>query len=76
MGHVVRSGGGHLDPATGDDGHAGHVSPSLGPRQAGPIILGGKAAKRGARLAAVYADEYNTPDPSVDEVIELADEIA
>ena len=41
-----------------------------------PIILGGKAAKRGARLAAVYADEYNTPDPSVDEVIERRARIA
>ncbi len=35
-----------------------------------PIILGGSAAPRGARLAARYATEYNTPLPTIDEVIE------
>jgi F420-dependent oxidoreductase-like protein len=33
-----------------------------------PLLLGGIAAPRGARLAARYADEYNTVYPSLEEV--------
>ena len=41
-----------------------------------PIILGGNAATRGARLAATYADEYNTPEPTLEDVIERRSRIA
>lgn len=33
-----------------------------------PLIIGGNAGARSAALAARYADEYNTPFPSVDDV--------
>jgi F420-dependent oxidoreductase-like protein len=33
-----------------------------------PLILGGSAGLRSAALAARYADEYNTPFPTLDEV--------
>jgi F420-dependent oxidoreductase-like protein len=33
-----------------------------------PLIMGGNAGARSARLAARYADEYNTPFPTVDDV--------
>jgi alkanesulfonate monooxygenase SsuD/methylene tetrahydromethanopterin reductase-like flavin-dependent oxidoreductase (luciferase family) len=45
----------------------------LGPM---PLIMGGSAGPRAARLAAAYADEYNTVDPSVDEVRERSAAIA
>jgi F420-dependent oxidoreductase-like protein len=35
-----------------------------------PLIMGGSAGPRSARLAARYADEYNTVFPTVDEVRE------
>jgi alkanesulfonate monooxygenase SsuD/methylene tetrahydromethanopterin reductase-like flavin-dependent oxidoreductase (luciferase family) len=35
-----------------------------------PLLMGGLAAPRGARLAALYADEYNTVFPTVDQVRE------
>lgn len=35
-----------------------------------PLILGGNAGPRSARLAARFADEYNTPFPSLDDVRE------
>jgi F420-dependent oxidoreductase-like protein len=35
-----------------------------------PLIMGGTAGPRGARLAARYADEYNTTFPSLDDVRE------
>jgi F420-dependent oxidoreductase-like protein len=35
-----------------------------------PLIMGGSAGPRGARLAARYADEYNTTFPSLDDVRE------
>lgn len=35
-----------------------------------PIVLGGRAGPRAARLAARYADEYNTTFPSVDDARE------
>ena len=35
-----------------------------------PLIMGGNAAPRSARLAARYADEYNTPFPTLDDVRE------
>jgi len=35
-----------------------------------PLILGGSARPRGAALAARWADEYNTPFASVDEIRE------
>src|SRR3954462_1268929 len=35
-----------------------------------PLIMGGAAGPRAARLAATYADEYNTVSPTVDEVRE------
>jgi len=35
-----------------------------------PIVLGGKAGPRAARLAARYADEYNTTFPSIEAVRE------
>jgi alkanesulfonate monooxygenase SsuD/methylene tetrahydromethanopterin reductase-like flavin-dependent oxidoreductase (luciferase family) len=34
-----------------------------------PVILGGNAGARGAELAARFADEYNTPEPALDEVV-------
>lgn len=33
-----------------------------------PLIMGGNAGPRGARLAATYADEYNTPFPTVQDI--------
>ena len=35
-----------------------------------PLLMGGNAGRRGARLAASYADEYNTTFATVDEVRE------
>lgn len=35
-----------------------------------PIILGGNAGPRGAGLAVRFADEYNTPEPTLADVIE------
>jgi len=35
-----------------------------------PLILGGAAGPRAARLAARYADEYNTVMPTPDEIVE------
>jgi F420-dependent oxidoreductase-like protein len=35
-----------------------------------PLIMGGSAGPRGARLAARYADEYNTTFPSLEDVRE------
>jgi F420-dependent oxidoreductase-like protein len=35
-----------------------------------PLIMGGAAGPRAARLAARYADEYNTVTPTLDEVAE------
>jgi F420-dependent oxidoreductase-like protein len=35
-----------------------------------PLIMGGNAAARSARLAARYADEYNTPFPTIADVKE------
>ena len=35
-----------------------------------PLIMGGSAGPRAARLAAAYADEYNTVDPSAEQVRE------
>jgi F420-dependent oxidoreductase-like protein len=35
-----------------------------------PLIMGGSAGPRSARMAAAYADEYNTPFVTVDEVLE------
>jgi F420-dependent oxidoreductase-like protein len=33
-----------------------------------PLIMGGSGGPRSARMAAQYADEYNTPFPSLDDV--------
>jgi len=33
-----------------------------------PLVMGGNAGPKGAALAAKYASEYNTPNPSLDEV--------
>jgi F420-dependent oxidoreductase-like protein len=43
-----------------------------GPRQRPhpPIIMGGDAGPKGARLAARYADEYNTPLPTLEQARE------
>ena len=41
-----------------------------------PLILGGNAGPRAARLAAAYADEYNTVMPTLDEVRERRAAIA
>ena len=35
-----------------------------------PLIMGGNAAPKGAALAARFADEYNTPNPTLDQVRE------
>jgi alkanesulfonate monooxygenase SsuD/methylene tetrahydromethanopterin reductase-like flavin-dependent oxidoreductase (luciferase family) len=35
-----------------------------------PVIMGGNAGPRSAALAARFADEYNTPFPSLDEIRE------
>ena len=35
-----------------------------------PLIMGGNAGPRSARMAAEYADEYNTVFPTVDQVVE------
>ncbi len=35
-----------------------------------PLIMGGNAGPRAARLAARYADEYNTVMPTLDEIRE------
>lgn len=41
-----------------------------------PIIVGGHAGPRGARIAARWADEYNTTFPSVDDARERRERIA
>ena len=41
-----------------------------------PLIMGGTAGPRSAALAARFADEYNTPFPSLDEVRERRARIA
>jgi F420-dependent oxidoreductase-like protein len=41
-----------------------------------PLILGGAAGPRAARLAARYADEYNTVMPTLEEIRERRDRIA
>jgi alkanesulfonate monooxygenase SsuD/methylene tetrahydromethanopterin reductase-like flavin-dependent oxidoreductase (luciferase family) len=41
-----------------------------------PLIMGGSAGPRAARLAAAYADEYNTVNPSVEDVRERRAAIA
>jgi alkanesulfonate monooxygenase SsuD/methylene tetrahydromethanopterin reductase-like flavin-dependent oxidoreductase (luciferase family) len=41
-----------------------------------PLILGGNAGPRAARLAATYADEYNTVMPTLDEIRERRAAIA
>src|SRR5699024_10523784 len=33
-----------------------------------PLLMGGKAGPRSAALAARYASEYNTPNPTLDQV--------
>jgi F420-dependent oxidoreductase-like protein len=40
-----------------------------------PLIMGGSAGPRSARMAAAYADEYNTVFPTVDEVRERRERI-
>ena len=40
-----------------------------------PLIMGGNAGPRSARLAAAYADEYNTAFPTLSEVHERRDRI-
>lgn len=40
-----------------------------------PLILGGKAGPRAARLAARYADEYNTVMPTIEEVVQRREAI-
>ena len=35
-----------------------------------PLIMGGNAGARSARLAARFADEYNTPFPTLDDIRE------
>lgn len=35
-----------------------------------PLVMGGKAGPKGAALAARFASEYNTPNPTLDEVRE------
>jgi alkanesulfonate monooxygenase SsuD/methylene tetrahydromethanopterin reductase-like flavin-dependent oxidoreductase (luciferase family) len=41
-----------------------------------PLIMGGNAGARSARLAARFADEYNTPFPTLDQVRERRGRIA
>lgn len=41
-----------------------------------PLLMGGIAGPRGARLAAVYADEYNTVYPTPEQVRERAGNLA
>ncbi len=41
-----------------------------------PLLMGGAAAPRGARLAARYADEYNTAFATLDEIRERRDRLA
>jgi alkanesulfonate monooxygenase SsuD/methylene tetrahydromethanopterin reductase-like flavin-dependent oxidoreductase (luciferase family) len=40
-----------------------------------PLLMGGIAGPRGSRLAALYADEYNTVYPSIDELKHRADNL-
>jgi F420-dependent oxidoreductase-like protein len=40
-----------------------------------PLIMGGSAGPRSVAMAARYADEYNTPFPSVEDVIERRDAV-
>ncbi len=47
-----------------------HALPKPVQRPRPPVILGGAAKPRTARLAARFADEYNTPFPGVDQVRE------
>jgi len=41
-----------------------------------PLIMGGGAGPRAARLAARYADEYNTVSPTLEEIAERRERIA
>ena len=40
-----------------------------------PLIIGGSAGPRSARMAAAYADEYNTPFASLDDISERRGQI-
>jgi F420-dependent oxidoreductase-like protein len=35
-----------------------------------PLIMGGSAGRRSAAMAARYSDEYNTPFPTLDDIVE------
>src|SRR5262249_44364417 len=41
-----------------------------------PVIMGGSGGPRSAALAARFADEYNTPFPSLDEIRERRGRVA
>ena len=40
-----------------------------------PLLMGGKAGPRGAALAARWADEYNTPFATLDELLPMKDRV-
>src|SRR3954464_7131587 len=44
--------------------------PNPAPAPPPPLIMGGGAGPRAARLAARFADEYNTVMPTLDEIVE------
>jgi F420-dependent oxidoreductase-like protein len=56
------------------DGLVAHPRPVQRPHP--PLILGGAAGPRAARLAARYADEYNTVMPTLEEIAERRGRIA
>jgi F420-dependent oxidoreductase-like protein len=41
-----------------------------------PLLIGGSGGRRSCRLAARYADEYNTVSPTVEEVVERRERLA
>lgn len=73
---------GHWDeePFTHDGGHYrlrdldARPKPVQRPRP--PVIMGGNAGPRSARLAATYADEYNTALPTLEQIDERRARIA
>ena len=40
-----------------------------------PLLMGGQAGPRGAALAARWADEYNTPFATVDQLLPMKDRV-
>jgi F420-dependent oxidoreductase-like protein len=77
---VVHDGHWGQEPLTRDGAHYAVEALDARPRPVQsphpPLIMGGEAGPRAARLAARYADEYNTVSPTLEQVAERRARIA